>query len=467
MLPEDLSKLRVVDLKKELTERSLSTKGKKDELVARLQEWVDENNKDQVAGQNDQQQQEEQPQKAEESQPEPPLTTNGKDSKENDSQQILSNEQQQQEVVEAESTESVVQQPPQPETTVVEKEPTESAAPAPETETETAQAEPMEEDGKSTEQPATPIEEEKPVEDTKPEKEEKVEEKKEEESTTEPIEEDSEIKGTKRKRLEGEAEKSPEKRSKAATTEEEEQQEQKTEKEQEEQQQPGSTDVTSSAIYIKGFVRPLIIKHVQELISQYGTVKRFWMDAIKTHCYVIYESEKEAKDAYSGIDGIVFPRDTGRQVKVGGLTPEQAEILIGQEQAAASKRMKLDWEKAIDAVIKGEVLESSPGSSDQQQSGETRRHRLSGIGQITRELQKAATASVIAPTSSLPSNVEERSVHLVQTDASSGKLEQQEEPSKSSIDPLDELFKKTTALPHLYYLPISESIAKQRLEKMK
>ena len=97
MLPEDLSKLRVVDLKKELTERGLATKGKKDELVARLQEWVDEN-KDQVAGQNDQQQQEEQPpQKAEESQPEPALTTNGKDSKENDSQQILSNEQQQQE----------------------------------------------------------------------------------------------------------------------------------------------------------------------------------------------------------------------------------------------------------------------------------------------------------------------------------------------------------------------------------
>ena len=79
----------------------------------------------------------------------------------------------------------------------------------------------------------------------------------------------------------------------------------------------------------------------------------------------------------------------------------------------------------------------------------------------------AATASVIAPTSSLPSNVEERSVHLVQTDASSGKLEQQEEPIKSSIDPLDELFKKTTTLPHLYYLPISESIAKQRLEKLK
>lgn len=47
-LPEDLSKLRVVDLKEELTKRNLPTKGKKDELIARLQEALD-----QTAGNND------------------------------------------------------------------------------------------------------------------------------------------------------------------------------------------------------------------------------------------------------------------------------------------------------------------------------------------------------------------------------------------------------------------------------
>jgi hypothetical protein len=37
----------------------------------------------------------------------------------------------------------------------------------------------------------------------------------------------------------------------------------------------------------KGFVRPLILRHVEELIKKYGQVKKFWMDGIKTHCYVI------------------------------------------------------------------------------------------------------------------------------------------------------------------------------------
>jgi hypothetical protein len=43
----------------------------------------------------------------------------------------------------------------------------------------------------------------------------------------------------------------------------------------------------TNSVYIKGFVRPLILRHVEELIKKYGQVKKFWMDGIKTHCYVI------------------------------------------------------------------------------------------------------------------------------------------------------------------------------------
>ena len=69
MLPDDLSSLRVVDLKKELTDRNLPTKGKKDELVARLQEWVDEQKANEGSAQNgdsDQQPTDEPMQQAEE-----------------------------------------------------------------------------------------------------------------------------------------------------------------------------------------------------------------------------------------------------------------------------------------------------------------------------------------------------------------------------------------------------------------
>lgn len=48
MLPADLSTLKVVDLRAELSNRDLSTKGKKDELIERLQEFL--NNADAAEG---------------------------------------------------------------------------------------------------------------------------------------------------------------------------------------------------------------------------------------------------------------------------------------------------------------------------------------------------------------------------------------------------------------------------------
>lgn len=45
--------------------------------------------------------------------------------------------------------------------------------------------------------------------------------------------------------------------------------------------------INSSAIIVKGFVRPLIVRQAQELFAKHGDIKRFWMDSIKTHCYVI------------------------------------------------------------------------------------------------------------------------------------------------------------------------------------
>ncbi|KAI8369490.1 uncharacterized protein BYT42DRAFT_502963, partial [Radiomyces spectabilis] len=202
--------------------------------------------------------------------------------------------------------------------------------------------------------------------------------------------------------------------------------------------------VSGSAIYIKGFVRPLIIRHVQELINKYGTVKRFWMDAIKTHCYVIYETDAQAKAAYHNIHGIVFPPETGRQVTVGGLTPEQAEMLIEQEQAAAEKRVRLDWEALIANKDKGSITPTEASSPS------ARRSRIMGFEQITKQLQKDASPST------------EMQMQLPPTMAPV-EIEADMSPALS----LDQLFRKTTAVPPLYYMPVDDATAKERLAALR
>ncbi|ORY98570.1 hypothetical protein BCR43DRAFT_198071 [Syncephalastrum racemosum] len=193
---------------------------------------------------------------------------------------------------------------------------------------------------------------------------------------------------------------------------------------------------TSNAIIITNLVRPLITRRVQEYVSQHGTVKRFFLDAIKTHAYVIYENNEQAVAAYRGMDGIQFPKDTGRNIAVRGMTAEQVESMIEQEQAAAAKHIKFDWESALKLVCGGDAPAAQAATSQES----TRRPRFSGMGQITRQLQQAAPV------------VERRTVRTT--------------PPTTS-NKLDTLFRKTKSTPALYYMPVSDEVAKARLERFR
>lgn len=184
----------------------------------------------------------------------------------------------------------------------------------------------------------------------------------------------------------------------------------------------------------------------------------------------------------------MFPRDTGRQITVGSLTPQQAEVLIEQEQSAADRRIKIDWEGAIESVIKGQVEQINKSPSTSSNSPDARRPRLFGISQITRELQKgkwqrqwrekkrllfnscvAATASVLASENNTAAStmLDERPTNIMQDSVQGTTMLVSEDKMAAPTASLDELFRKTKATPHLYYLPVSEEIAQKRLEDLR
>lgn len=89
---------------------------------------------------------------------------------------------------------------------------------------------------------------------------------------------------------------------------------------------------------------------------------------------------EEAKLAYEHVNGIVFPKDTGKVLSVGGLSPEQVDELIEFEQSAAERRVRVDWEATIEKVKSGKSL--PPSSTNEN----TRKARSIGIGQIAKQL---------------------------------------------------------------------------------
>ncbi|KAG1440958.1 hypothetical protein G6F56_011699 [Rhizopus delemar] len=161
------------------------------------------------------------------------------------------------------------------------------------------------------------------------------------------------------------------------------------------------------------------------------------MDSIKTHCYVIYETSEEAQKAYSQVNGIIFPSETGRKLTVEDVTPVQAESLIEYEQSAAEQRLRINWEDIVSKVKSGEELPSSPAS-------DVRRSRSLGIGQIAKQLAQAASP--------------------VEKSANTGSEKVREEKRGVS---LDDLFRKTKTVPHLYYLPVSDEEAKAKANQIK
>jgi apoptotic chromatin condensation inducer in the nucleus len=52
---------------------------------------------------------------------------------------------------------------------------------------------------------------------------------------------------------------------------------------------PPSTKPETRCLLITNLQRPFVTNSLQEVLNKTGTVTRFWVDLIKTHCYVEVE----------------------------------------------------------------------------------------------------------------------------------------------------------------------------------
>ncbi|KAI3499815.1 hypothetical protein L1887_35627 [Cichorium endivia] len=75
---------------------------------------------------------------------------------------------------------------------------------------------------------------------------------------------------------------------------------------------PPSSKPATTSLRIDRFLRPFTLKAVQELLGKTGTVVSFWMDQIKTHCYVTYSSIEEAIETRNAVYNLQWPVNGGR-----------------------------------------------------------------------------------------------------------------------------------------------------------
>ncbi|XP_047317697.1 apoptotic chromatin condensation inducer in the nucleus-like [Impatiens glandulifera] len=191
---------------------------------------------------------------------------------------------------------------------------------------------------------------------------------------------------------------------------------------------PPSSKPPTNSLRIDRFLRPFTLKAVQELLGETGKVTSFWMDHIKTHCYVTYSCVEEAIESRNAVYNLQWPRNGGRFLVAEFVDPQEVKTRV---------------ESHPPTIPPTAVLAPS--------------HR-----QIQ---QQARPAIPLLPPPPPPSATE-----------AAAKKEQQLLPSAPSgeekvvevpILTLDDLFRKTKATPRIYYLPLSDEQVAAKLRSPK
>ncbi|KAL4578005.1 hypothetical protein LXL04_014120 [Taraxacum kok-saghyz] len=195
---------------------------------------------------------------------------------------------------------------------------------------------------------------------------------------------------------------------------------------------PPSLKTPTTSLRIDHFLRPFTLKAVQELLGKTGTVVSFWMDNIKTHCYVTYESVEEAIETRNAICNLQWPVNGGRLLMADFVDPQEVKNRVDPPPPPPPA--------AIQPPQPSPRLQQHPPSfptTTQSPRVPIQKQQLPPPPPPVREV--AVAVPVAAPPPPPP----------------------QVEPP---IVTLDDLFRKTRATPRIYYLPLTDE---QVAEKMK
>ncbi|KAK3211946.1 hypothetical protein Dsin_016652 [Dipteronia sinensis] len=199
---------------------------------------------------------------------------------------------------------------------------------------------------------------------------------------------------------------------------------------------PPSPKPPTNSLRIDHFVRPFTLKAVQELLGKTGTFSNFWMDHIKTHCYVTYSSTEEAIQTRNALYNIQWPPNNGGR-------PLVAEFVDPQEV-----KMKLEAPKTPVAPVS-----SGPAAPPALPAA----HPLPSPRQLVSRQQLPPPPN-LPPPPPLSNSATARERFALPPPP----------PLPEKVDPpivtLDDLFRKTKATPRIYFLPLSEEQVAVKLQ---
>ncbi|KAF7042743.1 hypothetical protein CFC21_052254 [Triticum aestivum] len=176
---------------------------------------------------------------------------------------------------------------------------------------------------------------------------------------------------------------------------------------------PPSQKSATTSLRIDRFVRPFTLRAVQELLGKTGSVCSFWMDHIKTHCYVTFSSVEEATATRDAVYNLQWPPNNGNYLLAEFVDPQEVKL-------------KLEPPPPPPAATAAAVP-ISPATTPRE--------------------QLPPPPPLVKPPTSDPRE----------------KLPPTPKKAEPPVVTLDDLFRKTQSSPRIYYLPLSDEEVSAKL----
>ncbi|XP_076182596.1 apoptotic chromatin condensation inducer acinus isoform X2 [Ptiloglossa arizonensis] len=210
---------------------------------------------------------------------------------------------------------------------------------------------------------------------------------------------------------------------------------------------PPATKPTN-ILLIKNLVRPFTLNQIKELLSRTGTIVEngFWMDRIKSKCFVEYANEDQAFETRQALHGISWPVSNPKRLHVEYATKDDMELAreLSKDQSIPRKTELLvpsdswqqDWNREERTNTKVMVVrEWDLGKEDGQQHMKEKEREKKDHDKKRRQRSRSPAVEAHLP-------------------APARKFKKKEdEPPPAKL--LDDLFRKTKATPCIYWLPLT------------
>ncbi|KAK8921616.1 hypothetical protein KSP39_PZI020709 [Platanthera zijinensis] len=202
---------------------------------------------------------------------------------------------------------------------------------------------------------------------------------------------------------------------------------------------PSPKNPATTSLRIDNFLRPFTLKAVQELLAKTGKVCDFWMDHIKTHCYVTFSSLEEATETRNAVYNLQWPPNGGRHLAAEFVDP--LEVKVRSEAPPQSPATPITPSPATTPKA------PPPHPPHQTQAPQPSRPQLLRQLPLPPPPPLAQPSPLAQPPPPPP---------LTNPPIARERLPPPPKNPEPPVLTLDDLFKKTKATPWIYYLPLSE-----------